>query len=105
MQEGGEVGVGAGRLRVQDEEACGECGDGAEDEKDDGDALAGDDERVGDGEGFGFGGLPGEPCGDEEDEGGQGWKDVVLLPGGEAEEEQGDCGPDAEQDQGALLGA
>ena len=41
LEEGGEVGVGAGRLRVEDEEACGERGDGAEDEEDDGDALAG----------------------------------------------------------------
>ena len=60
------------------------------------------DEWVGDGEGFGFVGFIGEPGGDEKDQRGERGEDVVLLAGGEAEEEQGDGGPEAEEKAGAL---
>ena len=102
LEEGGEVGVGGGWRGVEDEEAGDECCEGAEDEEDDGDALAGGDVGVGDGEGFGFGGLFVEPCGDEEGERGDGGEDVVLLAGGEGEEEERDGGPEAEEQAGCF---
>ena len=102
VEEGGEVGVGCGWGEWRTKNACGECCDGAEDEKDDGDALAGADEGVGYGEGFGFIGFVVEPCGDEEDERGDGGEDVVLLAGGEGEEEEWDGGPEAEEQAGAF---
>ena len=87
FEERGEVGVGCGWWSVEGEEACGECGEGAEDEKDYGDALAGAGERVGDGEGFGFGGFVVEPGGDEEDERGEG-RGGRSTPGGWREEKK-----------------
>ncbi len=101
FEEGGEVGA-FDRMGVDDEEACDEGRDGAEGEEDDGDALAGSGEWVGDGEGFGFVGFVVEPGGDEKDEGWEGGEDVVLLAGGEREEEERDCGPETEEEAGAL---
>ena len=60
-------------------------------------------EGVGDGEGFGFICFVVEPRGDEEDERGDGWEDVVLLAGGEGEEEERDCGPEAEEQACVFL--
>jgi len=91
-----------GGRAVEDEKSGDECSDGAEDQKDSCDALAGADEWVGDGEGFGFGGFVVEPGGDEEDHAGERGKDVVLLPGGEGEEKDGDDGPEAEEEEGAF---
>lgn len=68
FEESGEVGVGLGWVRVEDEEAADECGDGTEDEKDDRDALTGAGERVGDCEGFGFDDFVVEPGRDEKDQ-------------------------------------
>ena len=103
FEERGEVGAGAGRLSVQDEESGDEGSEGAEDEERDGDALAGADEWVGDDEGFGFDGFGVEPCGDEEHHSGECGQDVVLLAGGEREEEERDDRPEAEEEAGALV--
>jgi len=64
--------------------------------------VAGARERVGDGEGFGLVGFVVEPGGDEQDERGNCGENVVLLPGGEREEEHGDEGPEAEEEACAF---
>jgi hypothetical protein len=43
-----------------------------------------------------------EPIADEQGERGHRGQDVVLLAGGEAEEEHGHGGPDEEQETGAI---
>ena len=67
VEQRGEVGVGRRWRRVEGEIGSDECCEGADDEDEDGDPLAGAGERVWDGEGFGFGGFVVEPGGDEKD--------------------------------------
>ena len=102
FEQDGEVDIAVGCAAVDDKGSSGEGGRRAEDEEDKGDALSGADARVGDGEGGGLVGLFVEPSGDKEDERGQGREDVVLLPGGEGEEEHDKGGPDAEEQTRAL---